>query len=615
MTQVPRRSLANRLAVFLALAAVGAVLAPSFLQGAFLRNYPLSLTQPDGEVVACFATGDEFRHRVHDRNGYTILKSPDAGLYVYAIRDHGQVIPSVFRVGRADPALLGLEKNLEPGPAPDVRASSPRLLASPRRPADIKRAPLTGTLNNLVIFIRFQDEDEFGDDLTLYGSLFDLDTAGFNSMHNYFQDASYNQLSIWTYFFPFPDQLRVLSVKDSHKRSYYQPYDANSNTEGYSGDDELTSREHNLLLGAVEKVDSEVPADLNLDGDNDGYVDNVCFIVRGGPDGWSDLLWPHMWSLYTVTAEIQGKRVSTYNLQLEDSLKYSGVGVLCHEMFHSLGSPDLYHYSGDGLNPVGAWDVMEYDLDPPQHMGAYMKYQYGRWIASIPEITADGTYTLQPLTSATNNCFRIKSPASATEYYVVEYRKRTGTFESSLPGEGLLVYRINPDYYGNADGPPDEVYVYRPDGTPTQDGSVDLANFSLDVGRTAINDGTNPSGFLSSGSPGHLNISQVGAAGDTISFHVSLPPTLVLTAPDKTAWTRGTTRTIAWRKTGPQPATVKLRLYRNKVKVLDIAAGAANAGRFVWKVPDTLAPGPGYQVRIQTADGSLSDTSPGFVIR
>jgi hypothetical protein len=93
----------------------------------------------------------------------------------------------------------------------------------------------------------------------------------------------------------------------------------------------------------------------------------------------------------------------------------------------------------------------------------------------------------------------------------------------------LIVYRINTaeDGQGNANGPPDEVYVYRPDGTVSADGSIYYANFGSAVARTAINDTTNPSSFLSNGAAGGLNISNIGAAGSTISFtipFVQLPP-------------------------------------------------------------------------------------------
>ena len=48
----------------------------------------------------------------------------------------------------------------------------------------------------------------------------------------------------------------------------------------------------------------------------------------------------------------------------------------------------------------------------------------------------------------------------------LEYRRKQGLYEVNTPGvdNGLLVYRINTCCGGNADGPPDEVYIYRPGG-------------------------------------------------------------------------------------------------------------------------------------------------------
>jgi hypothetical protein len=190
-------------------------------------------------------------------------------------------------------------------------------------------------------------------------------------------------------------------------------------------------------------------------------------------------------------------------------------------MFHALGAPDLYHYNYDGNTNVGPWDLMESGF---VHMGAWMKYKYAdkTWVKEVPEISKAGTYTLKPLaTSQDSNCFKIKSPNSESEFYVVEYRKLGGLYEKNCPGSGLLVYRIDSTLDGNAQGPPNEVYIYRPGGTTTTNGNINMAFFNNHVNRTQINDNTDPSGFLSDGSVGGLNISEIGDAGATISFNVS----------------------------------------------------------------------------------------------
>jgi M6 family metalloprotease-like protein len=388
-------------------------------------------------------------------------------------------------------------------------------------------AAKTGELNNLVVYIRFADDTEFTTSRQVYDDKFNPESG--YTLKSYFKEASYNNILIHSSHYPICDLNTNLSYQDYHNRNYFQPYNATTNPEGYSNSTERRVREHQLLVDAVNSISGEVPAELNIDNDNDGRVDNVCFIIKGNNDAWADLLWAHRWSLYSQDVYINGKRVYDYTFQPESQ---NSVKTLNHEMFHVLGAPDLYHYTSNGITPVQYWDIMERGGG---HMGAYMKWKYSgyQWIENIPEITASGTYTLNPLASPTNNCYKIKSPNSETEFFVVEYRQKTGTFEGTLPGTGLLVYRINPAYQGNASGPPDEVYVYRPNGTTTVNGTINSANFSTDVGRTAINDDTNPSSFLTDGSPGGLDISNVSASGSTISFYYSnsiVPPVADFTA-------------------------------------------------------------------------------------
>ena len=488
------------------------------VQAAYIRNVPVKVVQPGGDTLRCFASGDEHYNWLHDAQGYTIMRNTHTGYYEYVTLQEQTLVCTGAIAGRTDPASLGI---------PKYAIASPQVRESIRSQALAKKtsttaAPTKGTFQNLVVFIRFSDQAEFSDPLSYYTDLFDGTSPSSTSLLKYYQEVSYNQLTINSSFYPLPAGGNVVSYQDGHPQAYYMPYDGARNPTGYL-DANMTAREDSLLLRAVDAVKAQVPVSLNIDANNDGHIDNICFIVEGGTGAWGSLLWPHRGWL--PGGVIHGKATDAYNLQIQDFLAMEGSSVLCHEMFHTLGAPDLYHYSYDGLEPVGTWDLMAYNTSPPQHMGAYMKFRYGHWIPAIPEITAHGTYTLQPVQSQTGNCYMIRSQGSANEYYVVEYRRQIGIFETNTPGNGLLVYRINTlaDGVGNADGPPDEVYIYRPGGTVSVDGDYPTANFSAGSGRTQINNQTDPSGFLSDGSPGSLDISGIGSAGATISFTLNGP--------------------------------------------------------------------------------------------
>lgn len=494
-------------------------------QAAFLKNVPVSLTQPDGAVLRCYATGDEYYNWLHDAGNYTIMRNPHTGYYVYAVLVNGELKPSVYVAGRDNPERAGLIKGANISPAKMLLLRNNELKKIPEKPVRNSSKSLKslnhGTMNNLVIFIRFSDEAEFTQDTSIYSGMFN-NNPGTVSMRNYFKEVSYDLLHVNTDFYPVPVSSTVLSYQDILPRSYFQPYDSLSNTGGYQPN-ERKKREDSLLLRAVNAVKNQIPVSLDLDYDNDDYVDNICFIVSGATTAWSTLLWPHKSSLYSQDVYIRNKRVWSYNFQLNDYLlNNAGVGVLCHEMFHSLGAPDLYHYSYDGFVPAGPWDLMENEGLVPQSMCAFMKHRYGFWIDSIPLIRSSGSYTLHPVTSSLNNAYKIQLSNTSNEYFVVEYRKKTGLFESSLPGSGLLIYRINTMCgNGNADGPPDEVYFFRPGGSPSGNGLINNANFSSNVRRPSFNNTTDPFPFLTDGSPAAVNIFNISSAGNTISFTVS----------------------------------------------------------------------------------------------
>ena len=390
-------------------------------------------------------------------------------------------------------------------------------------------APTTGTIDNLVIFIRFSDQPEFTQPLSYYDGLFN--SAG-NSLKNFYLENSYNALTVNSTFYPTSGGAMV-SYQDAHPTAYYQAYNATTNPLGYQGA-ESTARETALVTNALAAVSGQVPAGLNLDGNNDGYVDHITFEVYSTAANPAPVLFysraAYDWSGGVV---FNGKKLGAYTW-VTGAQDTPNTGVTLgateiHEMGHSFGYPDLR--ANSGRQPVGDWDVMS--TSRVVHSGAYMKNRFTNWIPSIPEITTYGSYTLNDITQSTNNSYKLKIPNSS-EYLILEYRKAAGAFEANLFGSGLCVTRVNEaaGIWGNLGGPPFFLYYYRLNGTAGSDGTGNAweACFSAETGRVQFNNTSNPACFLSDGSACGISIANIGsAAGSSITFSLADPTAAVVT--------------------------------------------------------------------------------------
>ncbi len=505
------------------------LLSPS-AHAVYVKSMPVNQIQPSGDTLHFFVTGDECYHRFHDADGYTIVQD-HAGYWVYAVPSpSGGIQPSTHRVGTISPATLGIQPGLQITKAEWLERRKAWDIPEQYRIAQPKTSGRNhGDYCNLVIFIRFADDTAYTRSFASIDQMWsDSSRANVTSVYNYFKHVSYNKLFVRTYYAPTPDSNTILSYQSPHPRGYFMPYNE-ANTIGYTNYSERTDREFELLVGAVNYINDSapVPAHYNLDCDNDGYVDNVNFVVKGSYTGWNDLLWPHKWNLYGHETFINGKQVSTFNFALEGSgADYFGPSTFCHEMFHSLGAPDLYRYNtGTDISPVGDWDLMASNSKPPQNMSAYMKYKYGNWLDSIPLITSPGTYTLHSVSDSVpgTNIYRFPS-SDPDQFYVVEYRDNTELFDKTLSGKGLLVYRIDTRFNGNAgyDGIDnfDEIWIFRPDAADNStNGQLSNAFFSSIARRTEFSPSTNPFPYLSDGSRDYtFSIYNIGIPGNTITF-------------------------------------------------------------------------------------------------
>ncbi|NLK94261.1 MAG: hypothetical protein GX275_03570, partial [Clostridiales bacterium] len=264
-----------------------------------------------------------------------------------------------------------------------------------------------------------------------------------------------------------------------HPKEYYMPYDSSSNPTGYKNFSEQIERTQ-LLIDAFAAIKSYIPSDMDLDANDDGYIDAVDFFVPYQTD-WNTFLWPHKWSVKVDTerkTEVNGAILSTYNLITASYFNGSKYHVITHEFMHTLGFPDMYiYYSGTFSDPIGNWTMMSGNTGYPT---VRERTRYGGWISesNIPTISKNGTYTVKGSTlDSTKNTIAYKvTVPNSDEFFMIEYRDQSAnTYEAEVPATGLIVYRVNPNRTGNSGGDP-EVYVLRNSGQGSYNAYLDGSN-------------------------------------------------------------------------------------------------------------------------------------------
>lgn len=493
------------------------------------------LLQPDQTKIVCYVSGDEYYHRVTDANDYTIVID-DNGWYCYAVLSkEGIPISSGYPVGKEDPTTLPLKQGITLSVENYYKRKEVYDKGS-------SIGPFSGNMTNLVILIRFSGEAEFTTSREYFNTFFNNPEE--KSLFTYYQEVSYNQLFIHSTLFPICQSgVNNISYSDDQPRGYYLEYNATTNPIGYSSISEQRAREKSLvknaILFATEEIESQYFG-VDLDINNDGYIDNIHFITKGSSDAWGNILWAHQNIVSMNEVLICGKNIRDYTLipEIQQSVRLS-----CHEMFHTLGAPDLYHYTYNGITTVGPWDIMDFGQG---HMLAYMKWKYsnGTWIENIPIITEESDILINPSTNSQNQIFAIPSPYAENVLFILEYRKQEGLFETQLPQEGLLIYRVDTLEDGNATGPPDEVYIFRTDGTQNTSGNIYTAAFSSLLNKTSFTPETNPFPFLQNGCNNMLEIQNIGNPGATMSAHIT--PTIAGNVISFESTQVDTTITLTW---------------------------------------------------------------------
>ena len=416
-------------------------------------------------------------------------------------------------------------------------------LLPPRPPQNYQLAPHIRlmrneqiTLTNLAIFIRFADDLEFTESLEPINQMFNDSTPYNISVYNYYHTMTYGKINYHTVYTNNIQNNIIVSYQDIKPRAYFQPQ-SETNPDGYPPQTMgiTNPRETELLSRVMRYVDSLhlVDTNINLDGNDDGKIDNISFIIKGNVGGWNDLLWPHMnfFGPEAFQLSINGKMPMSYNFEFANSGPYFTANVFSHEMGHSLGIPDYYHYFNYGsVYPVYLWDQMA--QSNLQQISTIIKYKFLGIVDEPIEITEDGHYVLNSNTSSDHqNCYFIRSAIDPDQWFTFEYRN-CDDFMENTPRSGVIIGRWNDnvdldDMYDSGNGffdffeKPHTYWIFRPNSSiDTINGSVNLAAFGYG-NRTAFGPATNPYPFLTDGTPEtSFEITNIQYSGDQASFDV-----------------------------------------------------------------------------------------------
>ncbi len=425
--------------------------------------------QPDGARVTVFQRGDAFAHWLEDSAGHPLVETPEGVVYALLGAD-GALVPTTGRVGVADPVALNIPRGIVP-----TRASGLARPANPRAKPGLASAPAlqggggafataTGTVKNLVVLLRFSNHGPSGQNRTLPSQANvstimnavggDVALAPTGSVRDHYLETSYGQFTI--------DSTVVGWIDVPNTETYY--------ANGTSG---LTSRTWELIIAGLNAADASIDF-TQFDSDGDGKIDAITFLHSGYGAEWGgtdqygtasvNRMWSHKWEIPTWTSA-EGVTVQDYNIS-PGLWGTSGsgpgrIGVVCHELGHFFGMPDLYDTDGSSQG-IGNWCLMaggSWGFDSsqryPSHMSAWAKVKLG-WV--FPTTIQPGAQSL-PRVETNATIHKIDNGYAPGEYLLVENRQPTG-FDAQIPQGGLAVWHCDEakGSFGSNDPDNDEGY-------------------------------------------------------------------------------------------------------------------------------------------------------------
>lgn len=326
---------------------------------------------------------------------------------------------------------------------------------------------------NLIVMMRFSDEDEFID--TVYDNI-----SVKNLINNTYDNSEY---SVRDFFYSVSNtNLRMQnlylflnggSIQLTNPRGYYAEYD-NLNPNGYQPNEvnvrmsQLKQDWSNAINNAFRQ--GAVPTDIygnaydfsELDKNNDGKIDAISIIYKNTTQNisvsWSSPLWNYQDSCYDVSFTKNGKTYQsdkyvqlTYNYSNnEKTLIYTDTNgtqflsqsTACHEMSHIFGLLDLYN--SQQKSPIYYMSLMGKHLSPVAQFMTIKERESLGFVNStqLKTITNQGEYILDVTSSTFDDNkilgYKLDLPSLDKTLYL-EYRKFDGT-QNKYDSQSKVIY-------------------------------------------------------------------------------------------------------------------------------------------------------------------------------
>lgn len=419
---------------------------------------PKAVRQPDGTTLMVRLLGDEHFSWYQTMDGIIVV-GKDNAFYIAEICADGALKSTGVLAHNLDSREAG-ERSLAAAQDRKLFFAKGAEGAHAKRKAiagypSANFCPHTGNVRIPIIMVEYPDVKFTFQDRSVWEEYFngterfpmsnDTRFKGHSSVGQYFSDASFRN------FTPEFDLYGVYTV--AHPHDYY----------GYN-----TANTSDIISEALALADTDIDFS-RYDSNNDGKVDMVYILYAGtgaNISGNMSDIWPQCY--YGYNYQQDGKNIRIVGLSNELAVTAAdnqgtalraGIGVLCHEMSHGLGLPDLYNTSNNApvdehgyadWNNCGPedWDLMD---GGENLFNGFWPVQYAAWERDImgwmtlEELDSPADVTIYPLDSENGKAFRVTNPANANEYYVLEnFGKVTwNEYQARKQSSGLLITHVH----------------------------------------------------------------------------------------------------------------------------------------------------------------------------